>query len=98
MQANPLTPSGTEGPSSQPRHFTSERAVDRAILTKIFEAAIAGAISYVAAIMTTTVESGGFGRYFWLGVCLVTFVFAFISVILAIRHFDVRDEHSGQGG
>jgi hypothetical protein len=93
MEDSTLTPPETEGPPSQRRDLTTERAVDRAILIKIFSAAIAGAISYVAAVMTTTVEEwDGFRRDFWLGICLATFLYAFVSVILAVAQFNVRGQ------
>jgi H+/Cl- antiporter ClcA len=91
MEDNTLTPTGTEG--RQARDSTTERAVDRAILTNIFAAAITGAIAYVAAIMATTVEEwNGFWRYVWLGICIVTFLYAFVSVILAVTRFDVHEK------
>ena len=96
MQTNTPAHSPVEGQLSQPHNFTAETAVDRAIAIHIFIAAIAGAIAYVAAIMTTTVYSGGFWRDFWLGICLVMFIFSFISLILAIGRFSFRESSSGQ--
>ena len=96
MQTNTPAHSPVEGQLSQPRNFTVETAIDRAIAIHIFIAAIAGAIAYVAAIMTTTVYSGGFWRDFWLGICLVMFIFSFISLILAIGRFSFRESSSGQ--
>jgi hypothetical protein len=97
MQTNTPASSPVEGRFSEPRNLTAETAVDSAITMHIFRAALAGAIAYVAAMMTTMVESGGFWRDLWLGICLATFIFAFFSVILAIRWFSVRESGSGQG-
>jgi hypothetical protein len=96
MQADrPGNPRAEEGDS--PRNFRTETAVDHAILVHIFAAAIAGATAYVAAIMTTTVESGGFWRDLWLGICIATFIYSFCSVIIAIAHFKFSGDGSGQG-
>jgi hypothetical protein len=97
MQTNPLGPPSTEKRSSDPRNFNAETAADSAIVIHIFIAAIAGAIAYVAAIMTTTVYSGGFWRDFWLGICVAMFIFSFISLVLAIGRFSFRESGSNQG-
>jgi hypothetical protein len=97
MQTNTPAHSPVEEQLSQPRNLTTETAVDNAIIIDIFKAAIAAAIAYVAAIMTTTVESGGFWRSFWLGICLATFIFSFVSLIVAIGRFSFRESGSGQG-
>ena len=90
MQTSVLAPSPTGERLSQPRNLTMETAVDRAILIHIFGAAICGAIAYVAAVMTTTVEPAGFWRSLWLGICIATFIYSFFSVILAVRLFNIR--------
>jgi hypothetical protein len=83
MQTNTPAPS----PVEEGRNLTAETAVDSAIAVHLFLAAIAGAFAYVAAMMTTMVESGGFWRDLWLGICLATFIFSFVSIILAIGRF-----------
>jgi hypothetical protein len=88
MQTNPPAPS----PVEEGRNLTAETAVDSAIAVHIFLAAISAAVAYVAAMMTTMVESGGFWRDLWLGICLATFIFSFVSVILAIGRFSIGDK------
>ena len=92
MQTNTPASSPVEGRFSEPRNLTAETAVDGAITMHIFRAALAGAIAYVAAMMTTMVESGGFWRDLWLGICLATFIFSFVSVILAVGRFSIGDK------
>ena len=52
-------------------------------VAKIVGAGVTGALSFVAAMLTTFVEAGGFWRYFWLGACILFFICAFSLVILA---------------
>jgi hypothetical protein len=97
MQTNTSAPSPVVERLSEPRNLSAETAVDSAIAAHVFKAAIAAAIAYVAAMMTTMVESGGFGRDLWLGICLATFIFSFVSVILAVGRFSIRENNSGRG-
>jgi hypothetical protein len=69
---------------------TTETAVDTAILVKLFWAALAGVLSYIAAVFTTVLELGGFWQYFWLGICLATFACACFLIVLACRDFGNR--------
>jgi hypothetical protein len=52
-------------------------------IQKFVGAGVTGIISFVAAVFTTVVESGGFWQYFWLGACILFFVCAASLVILA---------------
>ena len=63
-------------------------------IAKIFGAGLTGTLSFVAAVLTTVVESGGFWQYFWLGACILFFVCAFSLVILASRD-GLRIDHTG---
>jgi hypothetical protein len=61
---------------------------------KIVGAGVTGMLSFVSAVLTTVVESGGFWQYFWLGACILFFVCAASLVILATRE-GVRIDHAG---
>jgi hypothetical protein len=61
---------------------------------KIVGAGVTGMLSFVSAVLTTVVESGGFWQYFWLGACILFFVCAATLVILATRE-GVRIDHAG---
>jgi hypothetical protein len=89
MQTN--TPASS--PVEERRNLTAETAVDSAVVAHVLRAALAWAVAYVAAMMTTMVlESGGFWRDLWLGICIATFIFSFVSVILAIGAFSIGDK------
>jgi hypothetical protein len=85
MKTNTLTL-----PPAQERIFRCSETIDSAILVKLLLATLAGFLSYVAAVFTTVLESGGFWRYLWLGVCLVTFASASLLIVLACRDFGNR--------
>ena len=61
------------------------RVTDATSTAKIVGAGITGILSFVAAVFTTVVESGGFWQYFWLGVCVLFFVCAMSLVIFATQ-------------
>jgi hypothetical protein len=61
---------------------------------KIVGAGVTGMLSFVAAMFTTIVETGGFWQYFCLGVCILFFVCAFSLVILATTE-GLRIDHAG---
>lgn len=61
---------------------------------KVVGAGVTGMLSFVSAVFTTVVESGGFWQYFWLGACILFFVCAASLVILATRE-GLRIDHSG---
>ena len=63
-------------------------------LTKIVGAAVTGMLSFASAVLTTVVEQGGFWQYFWLGICILFFVFAMGFVILASKD-GIRIDHNG---
>jgi hypothetical protein len=63
-------------------------------MAKIVGAAVTGFFSFVSAVFTTIVESGGFWQHFWLGACILLFVCAASFVILAGRD-GVRLDHTG---
>jgi hypothetical protein len=89
MQTNPPAPS----PVEQGRNLTAETAVDSTVVAHLFRAALAWAVAYFAAMMTTMVlEFGSFWRDLWLGICVATFIFSFVSVILAIGAFSIGDK------
>jgi len=89
MQTNTPAPS----PVEERRNFTAEAAVDSTVVAHLFRAALAWAVAYVAAMMTTMVlEFDGFWRDLCLGICVATFIFTFVSVILAIGGFSIPDK------
>jgi hypothetical protein len=61
---------------------------------KIVGAGVTGMLSFVAAMFTTIVETGGFWQYFCLSVCILFFVCAFSLVILATTE-GLRIDHAG---
>jgi hypothetical protein len=61
---------------------------------KIVGAGVTGMFSFVAAMFTTVVETGGFWQYFCLGVCILFFVCAFSLVVLATTE-GLRIDHAG---
>jgi hypothetical protein len=63
-------------------------------VAKIVGAGVTGVLSFVAAMLTTFVEAGGFWRYFWLGACILFFICAFSLVILASTE-GLRIDHAG---
>ena len=63
-------------------------------IVKLVGAGITGLLSFVAAVFTTIVESGGFWQYFWLGACILFFVCAAFLVILAGKEGQ-RIDHAG---
>jgi hypothetical protein len=63
-------------------------------IVKIVGSGVTGTLSYVSAMLTTVVESGGFWQYFWLGACILFFVCAVSLVILATRE-GLRIDHAG---
>jgi hypothetical protein len=64
-----------------------ETVLDTRVLIEIFLAALAGVLSYVAAVLTTVVEPAGLWQYVCLGICIATFIAACFLVILACRNF-----------
>ena len=70
------------------------RSPEGTTLAKIVAASLTGIISFVAAVLTTVVESGGFWQYFWLGSCILSFICAATLVILASKE-GVRIDHTG---
>lgn len=60
---------------------------------KIVCAGVTGMLSFVSAVLTTVVESGGFWQYFWLGACILFFVGAMSLVVLATRE-GLRIDHA----
>jgi hypothetical protein len=63
-------------------------------VAKLVGSGVTGTLSYVSAMLTTVVESGGFWQYFWLGACILFFVGAVSLVILATRE-GLRIDHAG---
>jgi hypothetical protein len=63
-------------------------------VAKLVGSGVTGTLSYVSAMLTTVVESGGFWQYFWLGACILFFVCAVSLVILATRE-GLRIDHAG---
>ncbi|MBV8275143.1 MAG: hypothetical protein JO170_07800 [Verrucomicrobia bacterium] len=93
MQTNTLGPSPVEERLSERRNLTAETAVDSTVVAHLFRAALAWAVAYFAAMMTTMVlEFDGFWRDLWLGICVATFIFSFVSVILAIGAFSIPNK------
>jgi hypothetical protein len=70
------------------------RSPEGTTILKIVGAGVTGVSSYVAAVLTTVVESGGFWQYFCLGACILLFVCAAILVIMAGRE-GLRIDHTG---
>jgi hypothetical protein len=70
------------------------KSPEGATVAKIVGAGVTGALSFVAAMLTTFVEAGGFWRYFWLGACILFFICAFSLVILAGAE-GLRIDHAG---
>jgi hypothetical protein len=62
-------------------------------VVKIVGSGVTGMLSFVSAVLTTVVESGGFWQYFWLATCILFFVCAASLVILATRE-GVRIDHA----
>ena len=62
-------------------------SVDKLVLAEFALGTLAGVIAYMAAVLTTIVESPGFWRYFWLTVCVTTFVCATCLIIEGTRNF-----------
>jgi hypothetical protein len=79
---------------SQATGQTLRRLPESTTIVKIVGAAVTGVVSFVAAVLTTVVESGGFWQYFWLGACILFFVCAMSLVILASRD-GLRIDHAG---
>ena len=70
------------------------RSPEGTTILKIVGAGLTGTASYVAAVLTTVVESGGFWQYFCLGACILFFVCAVSLVIMASRE-GLRIDHTG---
>jgi hypothetical protein len=70
------------------------RSTEATTIVKIVGAGITGVLAYVAAMLTTVVEAGGFWQYFWLGICILFFISAMALVILASRD-GIRLDHVG---
>ena len=75
-------------------NLSHSKSPEGTTVAKIVGAGVTGALSFVAAMLTTFVEAGGFWRYFWLGACILFFVCAFSLVILASRE-GLRIDHAG---
>ncbi|MBV9876342.1 MAG: hypothetical protein JO025_16555 [Verrucomicrobia bacterium] len=63
-------------------------------IAKLIGFVVTGMLCIFTAILTTVVESGGFWQYFWLGVCITLFVFAFSFIIWATKD-GLRIDHAG---
>jgi hypothetical protein len=85
MKTNTLTL-----PPAQERIFRCSETTDSAILVKLLWATLTGFLSYVAAVLTTVLELGGFWQYLWLCICLVTFACSGLLIVLACRDFGNR--------
>jgi hypothetical protein len=72
--------------SVNPAQFPTRVRDDR-ILIDLFLAMLMGILSYVATVITTVVESGGFWQYFWLGICIAAFVTASFWIVRACGQF-----------
>jgi hypothetical protein len=70
------------------------RSPEGTTTAKVVGAGITGMLSFVSAVFTTVVESGGFWQYFWLGTCILFFVCAAAFVILATRE-GLHIDHTG---
>ena len=70
------------------------RLPEGATVPKLVGAGVTGTLSFVAAVFTTVVETGGFWQYFWLGVCLLFFLCAATLVILAGKE-GIRIDRTG---
>jgi hypothetical protein len=68
----------------------TDAAVDNLVLVEFALGTLAGVISYTSAVLTTFVESPGFWRYFWLMVCIATFVCATCLIIEGTRNFSTH--------
>ena len=68
-------------PPATGQHLT--RLPEGTTTVKVVGAGVTGMLSFVSAVFTTVVESGGFWQYFWLGTCILFFVCAASLVILA---------------
>lgn len=75
-------------------NLSHSKSPEGTTVAKIVGAGLTGVLSFVAAMLTTFVEAGGFWRYFWLGACIVFFVCAFSLVILASTE-GLRIDHAG---
>jgi hypothetical protein len=87
MRTNILTLPSAEERSSRLPETRTETAVDTEMLVKFAWAALAGVLSYIAAVFTTVLELGGFWQYSWLGICLATFGCACFLIVQACRRF-----------
>jgi hypothetical protein len=70
------------------------RSPEGTTTAKIVGAGITGMLSFVSAVLTTVVESGGFWQYLWLGACILFFVCAASLVVLASIE-GIRIDHAG---
>ena len=82
----------TESPSlvhhsDQRCRTKTDAAVDNLVLLEYAFGTLAGVIASTSAVLTTVVESLGFWRYFWLTVCIVSFVCATCLIIQGTRNF-----------
>ena len=75
------------------RDESRPRLPEGTTVVKIVAAGVTGMLSFVSAVLTTVVESGGFWQYFWLGGCILFFVCAMSLVILATRE-GLRIDHA----
>lgn len=81
----------SRSPETGQRH---RRSAEGTSVLKIVGAGVTGTASYVAAVFTTVVESGGFWQYFCLGACILFFVCAVALVIMSARE-GLRIDHTG---
>jgi hypothetical protein len=70
------------------------RSPEAGTIVKLVGAGVTGILSFVAAVFTTVVESGGFWQGFWLGACLLLFICAMSFVIFAGKD-GIRLDHTG---
>ena len=70
------------------------RSPEASTIAKLVGAGVTGILSFVAAVFTTVVESGGFWQYFWLGACILFFLCAMSFVIFAGKDGE-RLDHAG---
>jgi hypothetical protein len=70
------------------------RSPEGTTTAKIVGAGITGMLSFVSAVFTTVVESGGVWQYLWLGACIFFFVCAASLVVLASIE-GLRIDHTG---
>ena len=68
--------------------FSEAVARDKAVMTRLMLAALAGTISAMAAILTTVIDWTILGwRYFWLAVCVTAFVGLITFISMACARF-----------